>query len=235
MRLQTPRTEISNPKSGFGMKRLITFCLLPFAFCLLPSQARGQQIVDQILVLVNDGVITKSDLLWAIALDPKSPNPVGPVSSDVLRRMLDVVIEQRLVAQEASRIPTADIQQEEIAKKRAELIAEFASESAFRQRVESVGLTPERIDELLRQRILIDRFIEFRFQSFVFVSQQEIERYYNEELVPKVQKAGQVPPSLEQVRDTITEILKQEKIGQELDRYLSTARQRAEVVYLAEP
>lgn len=209
--------------------------ILVFLFCILPSPARGQQVVDQIVALVNDDVITKSDLLWAIALDPKSPNPVGPVSSDLLRRMLDVVIEQRLVAQEAARIPTVEVTQDEIGKKRSELIAEFASEAAFRQRVESVGLIPERIDDLLRQRILIDRFIEFRFQSFVFVSQQEIERYYKEELVPKVQKAGQVPPSLEQVRDTITEILKQEKIGQELDRYLTTARQRADVVYLAEP
>jgi hypothetical protein len=220
------------------MKRFqsnILASLLVFLFCLMPSPARGQQVVDQIVALVNDDVITKSDLLWAIALDPKSPNPVGPVSSDLLRRMLDVVIEQRLVAQEAARIPTADLTQDEISKKRSELIGGFGSEAAFRQRVESVGLTPERIDELLRQRILIDRFIEFRFQSFVFVSQQEIERYYNEELVPKVQKAGQVPPSLEQVRDTITEILKQEKIGQELDRYLTTARQRADVVYLAEP
>jgi hypothetical protein len=209
--------------------------ILVLLFCILPSPTRGQQVVDQIVALVNDDVITKSDLLWAIALDPKSPNPVGPVSSDLLRRMLDVVIEQRLVAQEAARIPTAEITQDEIGKKRSELIAGFASEAAFRQRVESVGLTPERIDDLIRQRILIDRFIEFRFQSFVFVSQQEIERYYKEELVPSVQKAGQVPPSLEQVRDTITEILKQEKIGQELDRYLTTARQRADVVYLAEP
>jgi hypothetical protein len=221
----------------FSMKRLrlFIFCILAFLICLLPSPARGQRVVDQIVALVNDDVITKSDLLWAIALDPKSPNPVGPVSSDLLRRMLDVVIEQRLVAQEAARIPTAEITQDEIGKKRSELIAGFGSEAAFRQRVESVGLTPERIDDLLRQRILIDRFIEFRFQSFVFVSQQEIERYYKEELVPNVQKAGQVPPSLEQVRDTITEILKQEKIGQELDRYLTTARQRADVVYLAEP
>ena len=115
------------------------------------------------------------------------------------------------------------------------MIAQFPSEAAFRQRVESVGLTPERIDDLIRQRILIERFIEFRFYSFVFVSEQEIEKYYKEVLVPKVQKAGQVPPPLDQVRDTVTEILKQEKISQELDRYLATARQRADVVYVAEP
>ena len=215
--------------------RLFTLCLLLLAFCLAPSPARGQQVVDVIVALVNDDVITRSDLLWAMALDPESPSPAGPISSDVLRRMLDVVIEQRLVAQEAARIPTNEITQEEIAKRRAELVAQFPAEAAFRQRVESVGLTPERIDEVIRQRILIERFIEFRFYSFVFVSQQEIEKYYRDVLVPKVQKAGQVAPALEQVRDTIIEILKQEKISQELDRYLASARQRADVVFLAEP
>ena len=219
------------------MKRLrvLIFCLFSFLSCFLPSPARGQQVVDVIVALVNDDVITRSDLLWAMALDAESPSPAGPISSDVLRRMLDVVIEQRLVGLEAARIPTAEVTQDEINKKRAELIAQFPAEAAFRQRVESVGLTPERIDELIRQRILIERFIEFRFYSFVFVSEQEKEKYYREVLVPKVQKAGQVPPSFDQVRDTITEILKQEKIGQELDRYLANARQRADVVFLAEP
>ena len=215
--------------------RRIQIIILTLAICFFPSAVRGQQVVDVIVALVNDDVITRSDLLWAMALDPESPSPAGPISSDVLRRMLDIVIEQRLVAQEASRIPTNEVTQEEINKKRSEVIAQFPSEAAFRQRVQSVGLTPERIDELIRQRILIERFIEFRFYSLVFVSQQEIEKYYKEVLSPKVQKAGQVPPTLDQVRDTITEILKQEKISQELDRYLATARQRADVVFLAEP
>ena len=209
--------------------------ILTLAICFFPSAVRGQQVVDVIVALVNDDVITRSDLLWAMALDPESPSPAGPISSDVLRRMLDVVIEQRLVSHDAARIPTNEFTQDEINKKRSEVIAQFPSEAAFRQRVQSVGLTPERIDELIRQRLLIEHFIEFRFYSFVFVSEQEIEKYYKEVLAPKVQKAGQVPPTLDQVRDTITEILKQEKISQELDRYLATARQRADVVFLAEP
>jgi hypothetical protein len=50
-----------------------------------------------------------------------------------------------------------------------------------------------------------------------------------------VRKAGQVPPSLDQVRDRIGDILKQQKINTEIDKWLTAARQRAEVVQLAEP
>jgi hypothetical protein len=216
---------------------LASVCLIG----LLGRGARSQQTVDQILTLVNDDIITRIDLLWSIAIDRKAPSPVGPVGSDLLRQKLDVMIDERLVSQEAARIPTADITQDEIDRKRTELIAGFKSEAEFRQRVGSVGLTPQKIDELLRQRILMDRFVDFRFRSFVLATEQEIQRYYDETFASEMRRKGQVPPSLDQmleattVREKIREIVKARKVDDELDRWLSAARQRAEVVQLAEP
>jgi peptidyl-prolyl cis-trans isomerase SurA len=240
-------SRIEPGSNGFGEFARITSVsvrlirvsrVLLASVCLIGLLARGvgsQQTVDQILMLVNDDIITRIDLLWSIAIDHKAPSPVGPVGSDLLRQKLDVMIDERLVSQEAARIPTADITQDEIDRKRTELIAGFKSEAEFRQRVGSVGLTPQKIDELLRQRILMDRFVDFRFRSFVLATEQEIQRYYDERLVSEIRKKGLVPPPLDQVRDKITEILKQQKIDTELDRWLSAARQRAEVVQLAEP
>lgn len=211
------------------------------AITLLTPSARAQQTVDQILTLVNDEVITRIDLLWSLAMAPDAPSPAGPVSSDVLRLKLDVMIDERLIAQEAARIPTAEITQDEVDKKRTELIKSFRNEGEFRQRVGSVGLTPQKIDELLRQRILIDRYVEFRFRSFVLVTEQEIQRYYAETFVPQMRAKGQVPPALDQmlegatIHDRISVILKQEKINAEIDRWLTSARQRADIVQLAEP
>ncbi len=201
----------------------------------------AQQTVDQILTLVNDDVITRIDLLWSIAMDPQAPSPVGPVGSDLLGRKLDVMIDERLIAQEAARVPTAEITQDEIDKKRTQLIKSFQSEAQFRERVGSVGLTPQKIDELIRQRILIDRFVEFRFRSFVLITEPDIQRYYDEVLAPGIRNRGLVPPSLDEVqdgrsvRDGISATLKQRKINDEVERWLSQARQRADVVQLAEP
>jgi hypothetical protein len=203
----------------------------------LASSAHAQQIVDQILTLVNDEIITRTDLLWGIAMDAQAPSPAGPVGSDVLRRKLDVMIDERLIAQEAARIPGAEITQDEIDKKRTQLIKSFKNEAEFRERVGSVGLTAQKIDELIRQRILIDRFVDFRFRSFVLVTEQEIKRYYDEILAPRVRAQGQVPPPVEdeKVREGIIKILKEEKVNQEIDRWLTAARQRADIVQLAEP
>jgi hypothetical protein len=197
--------------------------------------ARAQKIVDQILTLVNDDIITRIDLLWSLALDPSAPSPAGPVSPDILRQKLDVMIDERLIAQDAARLPSAEAPQDEIDQKRRMLIERFPSEAAFRQRIESVGLTPQRLDQLIRERILIERFKEFRFQSFVFVREEEIQRYYTEVLAPQVRARGAVPPPVEQVREQIRAILREEKINEEIDRWLIEARQRADIVQLAEP
>jgi hypothetical protein len=244
-------TGVAKYEPALRLRRAVfifAFCLLPFAFCLQPSgraEAR-QKVVDQIIALVNEDIITRSDLLWGLAMDPQAPNPAEGVSSDLLRQKLDVLIDQRLIAQEARRVPTAEITAEEINQRRAALIRDFKSETIFRQRVEAVGLTSTRLDELIRERILIERFVDFRFRSFVFVTEQEIQRYYDEVLAPQVRARGQVAPSLDDkikddtgkevtVRDSITEIIRREKINQEIDRFLNATRQRADITLLTEP
>lgn len=216
---------------------LASVCLIG----LLAQNTPSQQTVDQILTLVNDDVITRTDLLWSIAMDPQAPSPVGPVGPDLLSRKLDVMIDERLIAQEATRVPSTEITQDEIDKKKTELIKSFQSEAQFRERTGSVGLTQQKIDELIRQRIVIDRFVEFRFRSFVLITEPDIQRYYDEVLAPAIRNRGVVPPSLDDVqdgrsvRDGISATLKQRKINDEVERWLSRARQRADVVQLAEP
>ena len=167
-------------------------------------------------------------------MDPAAPSPAGPVSSEVLRRKLDVMIDQTLVQQEATRLPAPEITQKQVDDKRTELIAAFKSEAVFRQRAESVGLTPQRIDDLLRERILIERFVDFRFRSFIFVTDTEVQQYYDDHIVREVRAAGQVPPALDKVRARIITTLKEEKVNSEIDTWLESARQHADVVHLAE-
>ena len=91
-----------------GFARIIFLCIrdsrsirrLSSVVCVVVMMAphlRAQQTVDQILTLVNDEPITRIDLLWSLAMDPGAPSPAGPVSSDLLQRKLDVMIDERIV------------------------------------------------------------------------------------------------------------------------------------------
>jgi hypothetical protein len=209
--------------------------LFSFAFCLFSFAFPQQKVVDQILTLVNDDVITRIDLLWSLAMDPQSPNPANGINADLLRQKLDVMIDQRLITQEATRIPTTDVTQEEVTAKQKALIATFPTPAAFLERIQAVGLTAEKLEELLRQRILIEKYVAFRFESFVFVTDQEVQEYYEQKLVPRLKERGEVPPSLDKVSDMIRTLLKEEKKVGELERWLTSARQRAEIISLVEP
>jgi hypothetical protein len=241
-------------RMGTAKRRLVTrhstamhLCLsVMFFICVylwfpVGSSVRAQKIIDQIITLVNEDIITRTDLLWSIALDPNAPSPAGQVSSDLLRRALEVRIDQLLILQEARRLPAADIRFDEVRRKVAELTKQFSSEAAFRERVEAVGLTPQRINELVREMIQIERYVDFRFRSFVFVTDADIQKYYDERLAAEMRKQGQVPPPLDGklpnghvVRDDISEIIKQEKINEEIDKWLKSTRERADIVQMVD-
>ena len=78
-----------------------------FVFAL-SLQCSAQQVVDKMVATVNAGVktdlITYSDLIWQLALQPNTVLD-NPTSED-LNRALRLLIDQRLILQEAEKIPT---------------------------------------------------------------------------------------------------------------------------------
>jgi hypothetical protein len=233
------------------------YCLVPSAFCLLPSAycllltllfalcpirtARAQEVIDKFVATVNASgqtecgsscLITYSDLIWQLALQPDTPL-VNP-SSEALNRALRLVTDQRLILQEAEKLPTIEPTPEEIAKARDELVKAFPSPSAFQERLQRVGLTAEKLNEILDQRLRIEKYLDFRFRNFVVITDKEIVNYYNQVYVPRLRARhpGDIVPKLEQVRDEIEKTLEEAKIESDIDAFLDNARERAEIVIL---
>ena len=216
------------------MKQLLKTLVLVLTFC---SVVAAQQVVDRMVATVNAGVrtelITYSDLLWQLALQPNTQldNP----NSEQLNRALRLLIDQRLILQEAEKLPTIVPTPAEISSARTELSRHFASEPAFRERLQRVGLTSEKLDEILEQRLKMEKYLDFRFRNFVVISQKEIADYYRDVYVPRFQarNPGRIVPSQEQARDEIENTLKEAKIESDSDAFLDTARERAEIVILS--
>jgi len=184
---------------------------------------------------VNAGVrtdlITYSDLVWQLALQPNTPL-VSPTSHD-LNRALHLVVDQRLILQEAEKLPTIAPAAEEVKAARDELSKAFPSAAEFQQRLMLVGLTSEKLDEILEQRVRIEKYLNFRFRNFVLITQKEIADYYNEVYVPRVRGRGQIVPRLEEAQAEIERVLTEAKIESDTDAFLDSARERAEIVTLS--
>src|SRR5882724_9307329 len=131
--------------------RRIAFCLLLAVFWLLPIPVAAQQVVDKMVATINAGartdLITYSDLMWQLALEPNTPLD-NPTSAD-LNRALRLVIDQRLILQEAEKLPTIAPTAQEIKDEREEYSKLFSSETQFQQPVLRVGLTSEKLNEIL--------------------------------------------------------------------------------------
>lgn len=242
--------------TGRGKRRRFTLSPFPFSplalfprvlalLLLLPfspvPQCFGQQVVDKMVATVNAGVlpdcrqiclITYSDLLWQLALQPNSPLD-SPTSTD-LNRALNLLTDQRLILQEAEKLPSIAPTSGEVRLARDQFVKLFPSEPEFQQRLRRVGLTAEKLNEILEQRVRIEKYLDFRFRNFVVITQQEVADYYAQVFVPrlKARAPGQIVPTLEEARGEIEKTLTEAKIESDTDAFLDNARERAEIIVL---
>lgn len=213
-----------------------SFFIFYFSFFILAPSAQAQDVVDKMVATVNSGVrpslITYSDLLWQLALQPDAPleNP----TSESLNRVLNLIISQRLILQEAEKLPTIAPTDEEIKAKSDELARQFSSPTEVSRRAASVGLGGDQLKEILRQRVAIEKYLDFRFRSFTIVTQKEVEDYYRDVYVPRLrrQQPGRLVPELKEVFKEIETELTESKIESETDEFLDSARERAEIIIL---
>ena len=217
--------------------RSLVRCLFVTLLLLLSSSmARAQEVADKMVATVNGGVstdlITYSDLLWQMALQPNTP--IDNPSSELLNRTLQLIINQRLIYQEALKLPTINPTEKEITDELTSLITLFPSRADFMERVQRVGLTNEQLREIVRQRVAIDKYLNFRFRSFVVVTQKEVSDYYRDVYVPRFQRQypGRSGPTFEQASKPLEAQLTEDKIESETTSFLDTARERAEITIL---
>jgi hypothetical protein len=214
---------------------LAVYCLLLTAYGSLTA-AHAQVVVDKTIATVTNGsrqtpdLITYSDLIWQLALQPNTP--LEQPSSEQLNGALRTLEDQHLVLLEAEKLPTTPPSADEVRKLQNELARHFASPAEMRQRMARVGLTTEQLNDILRDRVAMEHYLDFRFRAFVLIKPQDITDYYNEKFVPPLRARGNIVPPLDQVRSQIEHTLTEEKIGSEIDKFIEGLRDRAEVVIL---
>ena len=235
-------TRVTNMQTARVMRTVVRkrfFCLILLLLACGPSQA--QEVVDKMVATVNVTgqadcgsrcLITYSDLLWQLALQPDTvlANP----SSTELNRALRLVIDQRLILQEAEKLPAIAPSADEITAARDQLVKAFPSQAALQERMLRVGLTSEKLNEILDQRVRIEKYLDFRFRNFVVITQKELADYYEQVFVPRLRSRGRIVPTLEDARGEIERTLVEAKIESDTDAFLDSARERAEIVILNE-
>lgn len=233
---------MNNSRIRINRRRSLAIATVIFANLLIFSNnLAAQEIVDKTVAVVRDAsraeLITYSDLLWQLALQPGAA--LEPPRSEDLERALRLLIDQRLFALEARRLPRIEPSEAEINQKIADTVSYFSSPSVFESRLKTVGfdsIKDPAFQEIIKQRVAIDKYVDFRFGSFIVVTSDEETSYFRNVYVPNFRRnnPGQLMPTLDEMRKTINDTLTDQKTAAGIERFLDEAKRRTEIEVLIE-
>lgn len=224
-------------------------CALALVAGLVPAKAQDKELsarneematIDSVVAVVNRQTILKSDIEAELQLSVLDPNTRGKEKlseGEALDRLISRTLIQQQMRQEelTATAPTPAQIAERVQEIRNELPAcvraGCSSEEGWSAFLARHGLTPERVQSYLRNRLEILGFIEMRFRQGIRISPEEIEKYYRETLLPQYPSA-QKPPSLEQVSGRIEEILLQQQLNVMFDNWLANLRKQGQIEVL---
>lgn len=219
----------------------INLLVLAFAVCV-STNVNAQQVVDKTVATVGDRVgdpelITYSDLLWSLALQPDAP--LSPPTSEDLNRALQLLINQRLFALEAERVPRAAPTQAEIDREIKRVLDLFPSTAEFEKRLRVVGfdsVKDENFERMMAQRVAIEKYLEFRFRSFVVITPEDEAKYYRDIYAPDFRRRnpGLLMPTLDEMRPRLNKLLTEQKVESDIERFLDFSKRRSEIIVLSE-
>jgi hypothetical protein len=148
-----------------------------------------------------------------------------PLDAPALRAALDWLVDQLLVADEASRLRVDDIGREDVLAEVRRFEARFASPDAYRRFLAASDLSEEELAVTLARTLRVHRYLKTRAARATGVSDDEVERFLRERNAPSTAVA----------RDAARARLAEGKWTEQVKGIVAELRARAEVRVIAPP
>ena len=215
--------------------RNLLYCLVLWpSLALVSGAGLGQEKpVDRVLAVVDEEPVLASDVDQVIGLGLAEKQ--ADESDEAYRhRILEQLIDQKLRFHEIDRYGFTEIPVEQVEKNVQQIRSRFPSESAYEQRLRELGLDDKGVKALVARQLLVLTYVDERLGPRVFISLDDIRDYYVNVLTPKLTAEKQPVPPLDDVREEIRDVLKQQRLNQELERWTEDLRRKADVVDYSE-
>ena len=223
---------------GSFVRRVVHSGLLAFCWLVVlgPVALSAQEPVleDRILAAVDEDPILLSDVQRVLTLGLVEAHD-GESDEAFRRRVLNGLIEQKLRLHEVDRYGFERVPLELVERQIEALEARWGGSQGLDARLAETGTSREALRQLIARQLEILTYVEELLGARVFVGLEEIDRYYEEELVPALEARGERPPPVESVREQIREVLRERELDRQLDEWTESLRQEADVVLHLEP
>ncbi len=216
---------------AFFIVRLCRTSAVAVAILLLAAAGGRAEVIDRVAVTVDKMVITESDIITHIRvaafLDDQEPDLSPESRRDAARQLVEQLLIRREM--EISRYPAPESADVLTLLSRV-LDQRGLDQAGYQAALAARGLRDADVRESLMLQLTLLRFIDYRFRPGIALDDKEVERYYQDVLVPQWDK-GSEPPDLDDVRDQIEELLIQQHVDKELDAWLERAARQARIRY----
>ena len=131
---------------------------------------------NRIVAIVNNEIITDSDVavhMNALLSGEDPPAPDQARAVDMRRAVLQRLIEERLIVQEAKRL-NLTVGAEEILEQLRVLREHLGSKDAYQEMLKETGLSEEQLKSRIREQLLAKKAVDQEVRSKIAVSLQEI-------------------------------------------------------------
>jgi hypothetical protein len=209
--------------------------LLPLSLAVvIPFSAGAAEtlVVDEVVAVVGSSPVLASDLELATALRLVEPDEGESV--DALRsRVLDARLRLEVQYRDLEASGTVYRLRPDTEAVGQSLAAAAGGLESLAPRLAAIGMTSADVDDLALRIATVDAYVRERLQPRVSVSLDELRQAYQDIVVAELQRRGEAPPALVEVRDELRRIVFERKLNGEIARWLVQARARQEVTVFA--
>jgi hypothetical protein len=189
------------------------------------------ELLDRIVATVNTQVILQSDWDDEIHFEAfMSGRKPEDVTAEMRKAALDRLIDQDILRDQmhvADLKPAgAEAIKKQIEDLKSEQIREHPGQS-WATTLSQYQLTDKVVEDHVAAELEQFQLVDLRFRPSIQVSAADVEKYYREQIVPKLPASD--PSSVNDAAPKIKEILIQEKINQLLNSWLDTLRSQAQI------
>ncbi len=136
------------------------------------------QMIDRTVAIVEDATITQSEVVAQLRLEALA-NAAEVVDSAAEReRVLDRLIDQRLIANDIRLTGLQPMSSDERAKLLTQLQAQSFGELSFEAALQEYGVTESQALEFFVRQVEFSRYVEFRFRTGQTVGDEELQEAY---------------------------------------------------------
>lgn len=208
-----------------------------FALLLCLAASTRAELIDRVAVSVGTTVITESELLEHLRMRALLEGIPLRLDGDSKRDAADRLIQQALIRREIETtryaIPEPSVAEPLLA---AFKFSRFNNDAGqYQAALKNAQVTDTELRAAFLWQLTVLRFIEFRFRPGIQIAPGDIRDYYERKFLPGWRaRTNEPPPTPEAAATAVEEILLQERIDNQLDRWISFTRTQVSIRYREE-